>query len=54
MYGPDGKICICVLSAPGNFHDSTMDDYHVYKALEQIFLSTGKKMVVDSTFGSGN
>ena len=53
VYGPDGKICICVLNAPGIFHDSTMAGYHVYEALEQIFLSNGKKMVVYSAFGSG-
>ena len=53
MFGPDGKICICALNAPGTFHDSTMADYHVYEALEKIFERTGKKVVVDSAFGSG-
>ena len=54
VFGPDGKICICVLNAPGTFHDSTMADYHVYDSLEDIFRRTGKKVVVDSAFGSGN
>ena len=49
-----GKIHICVLNAPGNFHDSTMADYHVYSSLENIFSVTGAKVCVDSAFGSGN
>ena len=53
MYGPDGKICICVLNAPGTFHDSIMADYHVYEALEHIFFSNDKKVVVGSAFDSG-
>ena len=51
VFGPDGKIYICVLNAPGTFHDSNMADYHVYDALETIFLRTGCKVVVDSAFG---
>ena len=31
VFGPDGKICICVLNAPGTFHDNTMAYYHVYE-----------------------
>ena len=53
VFGPDGKIYIFVLNAPGTFHDSTMADYHVYDSLEQIYQRTGCKVVVDSAFGSG-
>ena len=29
VFGPDGKIYLYVLNAPGTFHDSIMADYHV-------------------------
>ena len=54
VFGPDGKIYICVLNAPGTFHDSTIADYHVYDSLEEIYLRTGCKVVVDSAFGGKN
>ena len=32
VFGPDGKIYVYVLNAPGTFHA----DYHVYDTLEEI------------------
>ena len=54
IFSPDGKICVCLLNAPGTFHDSTMADYGVYDAMEQVYDESGGKLVVDSAFNIGN
>ena len=30
LFCPNGKICMCILNAPGTFHDSYMADYGIY------------------------
>ena len=50
VFCPDGKISLCLLNAPGTFHDSTMSDYGVYKGLEAVYTLCGGKVVVDSAF----
>ena len=54
VFSPDGKIRFCLLNAPGTFHDSTMADYGIYEGMEEIYLRTGAKVVVDSAFKIGN
>jgi hypothetical protein len=50
IFSPDGKICLCLLSAPGTFHDSMMADHGIYKGMEEVYERTGAKVVVDSAF----
>ena len=50
VFSVDGKIRLCVLNAPGCFHDSHMADYGLYHHLERIFEETGGQVVVDSAF----
>ena len=50
----DGKICICLLNAPGAFHDNIMPDYGMYDATESVYGNTDGKVVVHSTFNIGN
>ena len=50
VFCPYGENFICVINAPGVFHDSAMSDYGVYKAMERDYLNTGGKVVVDSAF----
>ena len=48
---PDGTISIVFANVPGSFHDSQVADYGgVYEKLEDVFLRTGAKCTVDSTF----
>ncbi len=54
MFCPDGKIPLCLLNAPGTFHDSTMADYGLYAGMEYIFMQSGDKVVVDSAFNVTN
>ena len=54
VFAPNGKICMCVLNAPGTFHDSTMADYSIYKALKKVYVRTGGKVVVNSAFKLGD
>ena len=53
VFSPDGKIRICLLNAPGTFHDSTMADYGVYVAMERVYEEFGARVVVDSAFNIG-
>ena len=41
VFSPNGKIRICLINAPGVFHDSAMSDYGVYEAMERVYLNTG-------------
>ena len=50
VFSPDGKIRICLVNAPGTFHDSTMADYGVYEKMEMIYDKFGAKVVVNSAF----
>ena len=50
VFACDGKIRISLQNCPGTFHDSTMSDYGVYDKMEQLYRSTGGKVVVDSAF----
>ena len=54
VFCPDGKIVLCLLNAPGTFHDSTMADYGMYDRLQKIFTLCGGKVVVDSAFKMAN
>ena len=54
VFCPDGTIPLCLLNAPGTFHDSTMADYGVYEGIEQIYQLCGGKIVVDSAFKVSN
>ena len=54
MYTPDGKISLCLLNAPGTFHDSTIADYGIYTGMEQVYRLTLGKVVVDSAFKISN
>ena len=38
VFCPDGKIALCLLNAPGTFHDSTMADYGMYDGLQKVLL----------------
>ena len=53
VYSPDGKIRMCLINAPGTFHDSNMADYGIYEGMERVYLATGGKVVVDSAFKIG-
>ena len=47
-----GKICAAYFNAPGTVHDSTMATMSgIYKKVDQIYVETGAKVVVDSAFG---
>ena len=50
VFAADGKIRICSLNSPGSWHDSTISDYGVYDALEEVFQQSNGKIVVDSAF----
>ena len=50
VFAPDGRIRICILNAPGSWHDSQISDYGVYEKMEQLFNLYGAKIVVDSAF----
>jgi len=55
VFAPDGRIRICVVNAPGSFHDSTISEYGVYDKMESVYDRCGAKVVVDSAFHvSGN
>ena len=41
---------MCLLNAPGTFHDSTMADYGFYDAMKAVYDTAGGKVVVDSAF----
>ena len=41
---------MCLLNAPGTFHDSTMADYGIYDKCEKMYERNGGKIVVDSAF----
>ena len=45
---------MCLLNAPGTFHDSVMADYGVYDAMETVYDESGGKVVVDSAFNIGS
>ena len=49
-FSPDSKIRMCLLNAPGTFHDSSMLDYGIYEAMERVYIATCGKVVVDSAF----
>ena len=38
VFYPDRKIPLCLLNAPGTFHDSTMADYGIYQGLESTYM----------------
>ena len=50
VFAADGKIRICSINSPGTWHDSTISDYGVYEGLEDVFLQSNGKIVVDSAF----
>jgi DDE superfamily endonuclease len=50
VFAADGKIRICSLNSPGCWHDSTISDYGLYKRLDEVFVESGGKVVVDSAF----
>ena len=54
IFAPDGKIRVCLLNAPGTFHDSTMADYGVYDAMETVYDESGGEEVMDSAFNIGS
>ena len=45
---------MCLLNAPGTFHNSTITNYGIYSGIEEIYNRTGGKVVVDSTFNFRN
>ena len=53
VFSPDGKIRMCLINAPGMFHDSAMSDYGIYEGMERVYLATGEKVVADSAFNVG-
>lgn len=50
---PDGKICICLINAPGTLCDSYMADYGICKGMERVYVAICGKVVVDSIFNPG-
>ena len=44
------KIPLCLLNAPGTFHNSAMADSGVCARMEKLYTTTGAKVVVDSDF----
>ena len=50
VFAPDGLIRMCVVNAPGCFHDSSIAEFGIYDKLERVFEETGAKVVVDSAF----
>ena len=53
IFAPDGKNRVCLLNAPGTFHDSTMVDYRINEAMEAVYDKTRGKVIVDFTFKIG-
>ena len=53
IFSLDGKIRLCLLNAPGTFHDSTMVDYGIYEGMETICNKYRAKVVIESTFKIG-
>ena len=49
-FAPDGKIRICVINAPGTWHDSKIAQVGIYQKMEQIFDEHGARVVVDAAF----
>ena len=43
VFSPNGKICICLINAPGVFHDSAVSDYGVHEAMEVFFKIPAEK-----------
>jgi hypothetical protein len=53
LFSPDGKIRACYVNAPRTMHDSTMASWSgIYKKLDDLYETTGAKVVVDSAFAS--
>ena len=49
-FGPDGRIRIATINAPGTWHDSNMADYGVYHKMEEVYNKYKAKVVIDSAF----
>ena len=41
VFTPDRKIRMCLINAPGTFHDSSMADCGIYKVMERVYRETG-------------
>ena len=55
LFAPNGKICACYFNAPGTVHDSTMAIRRgIYDSIDEIYVRTGGRVVVDSAFGKQN
>ncbi len=54
MFSPNGQIVACSINNPVNVHDSQVAEHGgVYGKLEEQFVITGGKGVVDSAFSLG-
>ena len=52
LFSPNGKICACFFNAPGTVHDSMMANMSgIYEKIDQVYVQTGAKVVMDSAFG---
>ena len=50
LFSPDGKIRMTVFNCPGVMHDSDMAGHGLYEKMENVYVQTGGKVVVDSAF----
>ena len=50
LFTADGLICGSVFNAPGVYHDSAIADCGMYKLIDEVYVETGGKVVVDSAF----
>jgi hypothetical protein len=53
LFSPDGKIRACYINACRTMHNSTMASWSgIFKKLDDLYETTGAKVVVDSAFAS--
>ena len=50
LFAVHGLICGSVFNAPGVYHDSAIADYGMYELIDEVYVETGGKVVVDSAF----
>jgi hypothetical protein len=50
LFAPDGMIKMCLINAPGTWHDAVMADFGVYDRMESVWDKYKAKIVVDSAF----
>ena len=50
VFVPDGVIKMCILNCPGNWHNSQIAEYKIYKKMQYIYDLYNAQIVVDLAF----